>query len=58
MKIKGKKYEFVIKMIDWYSMMSTTNSKIQLRGSTITKGMKILRETMTEAVADIIFYLN
>ena len=51
-------YEFVIKMVEWNSLVSDDRSRNKLKGVTIDGGIKQVREIMNETVVDILFYLS
>lgn len=51
-------YEFVIKMVEWNSLVSDDLSRNKLKRVTIEGGIKQVRDIMNETVVDILFYLS
>lgn len=55
---KNTKYDFVIKMVDWKSLLSNEITKQKVKRVTITEGAEQYREVFNDTVVDILFYLS
>ena len=51
-------YEFVIKMVEWNSLVSDEEQRKKLEKITINGGIEQVRGIMNETVVDILFYLS
>lgn len=51
-------YEFIVKMIDWNTLLHTEQTKEKVQKVTVADGNKSVRELFNETVVDILFYLS
>eukprot|EP00347_Sterkiella_histriomuscorum_P000884 403374154 len=55
---KNSNYEFVIKMVDWKSILNNQQTKEKIDRVTVVDGAQSVREVFNETVVDILFYLS
>lgn len=55
---KNSPYEFVIKMVNWKSLLNNEETKAKVDRVTIKEGSQSARELFNETVVDILFYLS
>ncbi|CDW79258.1 isoform a [Stylonychia lemnae] len=55
---KNTNYDFVIKMVDWKSILNNKHTKEKVDRVTVVDGAQSVREVFNETVVDILFYLS
>ena len=59
MYYKNSRYEFVVRMVDWKSMLENEKpTKEKINRVTIKEGADSFREVFNETSVDILFYLS
>lgn len=58
MYFKNTNYDFVVRMVDWKSILNNKQTKEKVERVTVNDGAQSVREVFNETVVDILFYLS